>query len=69
MVILVQLGFVVNRSEVGKAEAQPGAVKEDFDGVEDSGASLGAGWQSGDGRLPRTDRSYCRRISSKLRSN
>jgi len=36
MVILVQLGFVVNRTEVGKAGVQPGAVKEGFDVVEDS---------------------------------
>jgi hypothetical protein len=43
MVILVQLGFVVNRTKVGKAGVQPGAVKEGFDVVGDSGASLGAG--------------------------
>ena len=40
---LVQLRFVVNRAEVGKAGVQPGAVIEGFDIVEDSGASFGAG--------------------------
>src|SRR5436190_19600232 len=40
---LVQLGFVVNRAEVGKAGVQPGAGIEGFDIVEDSGASFGAG--------------------------
>ncbi len=40
---LVQLGFVVNRAEVGKTGVQPGGVIEGFDVVEDSGASFGAG--------------------------
>jgi hypothetical protein len=43
MVILVQSGFLVNRTEVGKAGVKPDAVKEGFDVVEASGASLSAG--------------------------
>lgn len=45
-VISVQLGFVVNRPEVGEAGVQPGAVIERFDVVEDSGANLDAGGKS-----------------------